>query len=58
MAREAAGMARLDLGLDLILTSPLARARETAAIVAEHLQLTRHGPRSRTGCARDSAWPG
>ncbi len=40
MAREAAGMARLGLAPDLILTSPLPRSRETAQIVAEHLQLT------------------
>jgi phosphohistidine phosphatase len=40
MAREAKTMARLDLQLDLILTSPLTRALQTATIVAEHLGLT------------------
>lgn len=39
MAREAATMAQLDLQVDLILTSPLTRAAQTAAIVAEHLDL-------------------
>lgn len=33
-------MARLDLELDLIVTSPRKRAKETAQIVAERLQLT------------------
>ena len=37
MARSAAVLARLDLRLDVILTSPLARARQTADIVAEAL---------------------
>ena len=37
MARSAAVLARLDLQLDAILTSPLARARQTADIVAEAL---------------------
>jgi phosphohistidine phosphatase len=37
MARSAAVLARLDLELDAILTSPLARARQTADIVAEAL---------------------
>lgn len=36
---EARALERLDLGLDAILSSPLARARETAAIVAERLGL-------------------
>jgi len=40
MAREATTMGRLDLQVDLILTSPLTRAAQTAAIVAEHLDLT------------------
>jgi len=37
MARSAAVLARLDLELDAILTSPLARARQTADIVAAAL---------------------
>jgi phosphohistidine phosphatase len=40
MAREAATLAKLDLNLDLILTSPLIRASQTAEIVAQHLNLT------------------
>lgn len=39
MQRVAAGMARLDLRLDCILSSPLIRAEETARIVAEVLDL-------------------
>jgi len=39
MAREAATMAKLNLGINLVITSPLARARETAEIVAERLQI-------------------
>ncbi len=37
MARSAAVLAKLDLELDAILTSPLARARQTGDIVAEAL---------------------
>jgi phosphohistidine phosphatase len=37
MAREAQTIAQLDLQLDLILTSPLVRALQTARIVAEAL---------------------
>ncbi len=37
MVRSAASMARLGLKLDAILTSPLTRAQQTAAIVAEAL---------------------
>jgi phosphohistidine phosphatase len=37
MKREAAAMAGLDLGLELIITSPLVRARQTADIVAREL---------------------
>jgi phosphohistidine phosphatase len=37
MAREAAAIALLELKLDLILTSPLVRALQTATIVAETL---------------------
>lgn len=36
---EAKAMKRLDLGLDEILTSPLVRAEQTAAIVADTLKL-------------------
>jgi phosphohistidine phosphatase len=39
MAREAATIARLGLDLDLILTSPLVRAYQTAEIVAQELNL-------------------
>lgn len=35
--RVAAALAKLELGLDLIVTSPLARALQTAQIVADHL---------------------
>jgi phosphohistidine phosphatase len=37
MKREAAAIRRMDLGLDVILTSPLVRARATAEIVTEAL---------------------
>lgn len=40
MQAVAAGLVRLQLKLDAILTSPLPRASETAAIVAEALELT------------------
>jgi phosphohistidine phosphatase len=39
MAREAKTIAELSLDLDLILTSPLVRAKQTAAIVASGLKL-------------------
>ena len=39
MAHEAAALVKLDLGLDLIITSPLVRAYQTAEIVAKHLSL-------------------
>jgi len=39
MRREAATIARLGIGLDLILSSPLARALQTAEIVAKELGL-------------------
>ena len=39
MKQEAAAIARLDLGLDLIITSPLVRARQTADIVARELHM-------------------
>jgi phosphohistidine phosphatase len=42
MRTVARGIKRLDLGLDVILTSPLARARETAQIVAEVLECPEH----------------
>ena len=41
MQREAVALAELDLGLDLIVTSPLERARHTAEIAAEELGLKR-----------------
>ena len=37
--REAAGLKRLSLSLDRILSSPLERARQTAKIVAQALQM-------------------
>jgi len=37
MARGAQGLRKLKLGLDLVLSSPLRRARETAEIVAKEL---------------------
>jgi phosphohistidine phosphatase len=48
MQREAKTIARLDLGLDAILTSPLVRAKETAEIAAEPLKL-RPEPDERLG---------
>ena len=39
MQREAKGMQSLDLRLDLIVTSPLRRAKETAQFVADRLKL-------------------
>jgi phosphohistidine phosphatase len=39
MQREAETIAKLDLDLDLILTSPLVRAKQTAEIVATELDL-------------------
>ncbi|MCB1182963.1 phosphohistidine phosphatase SixA [bacterium] len=39
MAAQAAALAELDLGCDVILTSPLARCRQTADIVGEALGL-------------------
>jgi phosphohistidine phosphatase len=39
MAREAKAIRKLDLKLDAILTSPLDRAKETAAIVASELKM-------------------
>lgn len=39
MANEAKALKQLDLGLDAILTSPLVRAKDTAAIVAESLKM-------------------
>jgi len=38
MGEEAVAIKKLDLGLDLILTSPLLRALQTAQIVAEQLK--------------------
>ena len=39
MEREAKAIERLDLEIDVVLTSPLVRAKETATIVAERLGL-------------------
>lgn len=39
MQREAAALAKLDLRLDLIVTSPLERARHTAEITAKALRM-------------------
>lgn len=39
LRREAKAMAGLDLGVDVIVTSPLARARRTAELVAQGLGL-------------------
>jgi phosphohistidine phosphatase len=41
LTQGARTLARLNLGVDLILTSPLIRARQTADIVASTLNLTR-----------------
>jgi phosphohistidine phosphatase len=40
--RAAKAIDKLELSLDMILTSPLPRAEETARIVAEHLGLEKH----------------
>lgn len=40
MAREAKAIRKLELDLDVILTSPLVRAKETAEIVARELKIT------------------
>ena len=40
MAREAATLVEMSLDLDVILTSPLVRAYQTAEIVAQHLNQT------------------
>ena len=40
MAREAEAIARVGVALDAIVTSPLVRARQTAAILADALQLS------------------
>jgi phosphohistidine phosphatase len=42
MRREARGMVRLGIAFDMILTSPLPRARQTAEIVAEAMGVTDH----------------
>jgi phosphohistidine phosphatase SixA len=39
MHRIAATLAALDLGLDAIVTSPLVRAKQTAEIVAQALEM-------------------
>ena len=38
LEKTARGMARLDIGFDIILTSPLVRARQTADILAAELE--------------------
>jgi len=40
MAREAATLVKMSLDLDMILTSPLVRAYQTAEIVAQHMNRT------------------
>ena len=40
MAREAATLVKMSLDLDVILTSPLVRAYQTAEIVAQHMNQT------------------
>ncbi len=47
MRREARALVALDLGLDLIVTSPLERARRTAEIAAEALGMSRRLVRSK-----------
>src|SRR6266478_4931909 len=42
MKKVAAFLARLDISLDQIITSPLPRAEQTAAIVAKRLELELH----------------
>jgi phosphohistidine phosphatase len=37
MRREAAALARIDVAFDVVLTSPLARAKQTADVLAEHM---------------------
>lgn len=39
MEREAKGMRQLGIALDIIVTSPLVRAQQTAAIVADELKM-------------------
>lgn len=56
MAREAKAMAELGLEPDLILTSPLVRAKETAAIVAKALKLqNRLAEEERLGLSFDAS---
>ena len=53
MEREARGLSRLGMTFDLILTSPMRRASQTAAIVARSLGLagvTRPTEALRSGC--------
>jgi phosphohistidine phosphatase len=42
MAREAKAIAALSLDLDVIITSPLVRAKQTAEYVADALKMTKH----------------
>jgi len=53
MAREAKAIRKLDLDLDAIITSPLARARETAEIVASALKITAIKEDARLGTGFD-----
>jgi phosphohistidine phosphatase SixA len=54
MQNEARGMAALGIGADVILTSPLVRCRQTAAIVAAAIGGTpRDEPRLRPGSHLD-----
>ncbi len=51
--RASLGLRRMKLGLDAIVTSPLLRARETAALVARGLQMDerlREAPQLACGC--------
>jgi phosphohistidine phosphatase len=53
MRAEAEALRRMNLKLDLILTSPLVRARQTAEILADVLQMRnrlRDDPRLASGC--------
>jgi phosphohistidine phosphatase len=42
LRKAAAAMKKMELSFDLILSSPLVRARQTAEIVAEELKLMKH----------------
>jgi len=53
MAREAKALRKLNLDLDAIVTSPLARARATAEIAAEALKITTIKEDARLGTGFD-----